>query len=101
MIGEPSSFSLVPMAVPVLVGPATLAIVLVVAEDHGRVPALVAIAANAALNALILLMADRVYARLGPGFGRALGKVLSLILAAMAVAMIRVGLLGAGVGGGS
>lgn len=97
LIGDTSTAqaSLVPMAIPVLVGPATLATVMVVAEDHGYVPALVAIGGNALINAVILLAADRVYALLGPGFGRALGKVMSLVLATLAVSMIRLGVAGA------
>jgi multiple antibiotic resistance protein len=95
LIADPSSSSLVPMAIPVLVGPATLATVMVVAEDHGYVPAMVAIAGNAAINTVILMGADRIYAALGAGFGRALGKVMSLVLAALAVSMIRLGIAGA------
>jgi small neutral amino acid transporter SnatA (MarC family) len=40
------------------------------------------------------------YRRIGPGFGRALGKIMSLVLAALAVAMFRTGALSAfGAGG--
>lgn len=95
LIRDPAAPSLVPMAIPVLVGPATIATVMVVAEDHGYVPAAVAIAGNAFINAIILMGADRILAAIGPGTGRALGKVMSLVLAALAVSMIRLGLVGA------
>ena len=92
VVGE-STTSLVPMAVPVLVGPAVLTTVLVVAEDHGRVAALVAVGGNALINAVLLLAAAPIYAKLGGGFGRALGKIMSLILAALAVSMVRTGII--------
>lgn len=95
LIADPTTSSLVPMAIPVLVGPATLATVMVVAEDHGYVAALVAVGGNALINLVILMAADRIYAALGAGFGRALGKVMSLVLAALAVSMIRLGVVGA------
>ncbi|MEZ4401467.1 MAG: MarC family protein [Kofleriaceae bacterium] len=92
---DPAASSLVPMAVPVLVGPATLATVMVVGEDHGTAAVLVAIGANAVINAALLLAADRVIGAIGPGVGRAFGKVMSLILATMAVSMVRLGVAGA------
>ncbi len=95
LMPDPAAPSLVPMAIPVLVGPATIATVMVVAEDHGYLPAAVAIAGNAIINAAILLGGDRLLDLIGPGVGRALGKVMSLVLAAMAVSMIRLGLTGA------
>lgn len=92
VIADPATSALVPMAVPILVGPAVLATVLVASEEHGRTAALVAVVANAAINAALLMAADRVYARIGVGVGRALGKIMSLILAALAVSMIRIGI---------
>jgi multiple antibiotic resistance protein len=91
---DPATSLLVPLAVPLLVGPATLATVLVVAEDQGRLPALVAVVGNGLINAVILAGAQPIYDRIGAGFGRAFGKVMSLVLAAIAVSMIRAGVLG-------
>lgn len=84
--------ALVPLAVPMLVGPATLATVVVLAESSGRVETSAAIAGNMVVNAAILLVAERVYRLLGPGFSRALGKVMGLVLAAVAVSMLRAGI---------
>ena len=94
LIADPATSTLVPMAVPVLVGPAVLTTVVLLAEDHGRVAAMVAVGGNAAINLAILVAAAQVYARLGAGFGRALGKVMGLVLAALAVSMIRAGIAG-------
>ncbi len=94
VVNDPATALLVPLAVPLLVGPATLATVLVVAEDQGRLAALVAVIGNGLINAAILAAAEPIYARVGSGFGRAFGKVMSLVLAALAVSMIRTGVSG-------
>lgn len=94
VVGPPEHPALVPLAVPLLVGPAVLATVLVSADHYGRTAALVAVGGNAVINAVILTVGGVLYARIGPGFGRALGKVMSLVLAALAVSMIRAGIFG-------
>ncbi len=94
LLQEPHESSLVPLAVPLLVGPAVLTTVLVVAEDAGKLAALVAIGANALLNAVIFTVAQPIHAKLGGGLGRAVGKVMSLVLATIAVSMIRTGIGG-------
>lgn len=94
VMNDPATSRLVPLAVPLLVGPAVLATVLVVAEDQGRVPAMVAVIGNGLINAVILAAAQPIYERIGAGFGRAFGKVMSLVLAALAVSMVRVGVAG-------
>lgn len=94
VVNDPATALLVPLAVPLLVGPATLATVLVVAEDQGRLAALVAVIGNGLINAAILAAAEPIYTRVGSGFGRAFGKVMSLVLAALAVSMIRAGVSG-------
>lgn len=95
VVGPPEQPALVPLAVPLMVGPAVLATVLVASEHYGRTAALVAVAGNAAINAVLLAVGSSLYARIGGGLGRAIGKVMSLMLAAIAVSMIRVGILGA------
>jgi multiple antibiotic resistance protein len=94
VVNDPATHALVPLAVPLLVGPATLATVLVVAEDRGRLAALIAVMANAAINVLILAAAQPIYDRVGAGLGRAFGKVMSLVLATIAVSMLRTGISG-------
>jgi multiple antibiotic resistance protein len=94
VVHDPATHTLVPLAVPLLVGPATLATVLVVAEDRGKLAALVAVVANAAINAGILAAVEPIYERVGAGLGRAFGKVMSLVLATIAVSMVRTGITG-------
>jgi small neutral amino acid transporter SnatA (MarC family) len=50
---------------------------------------------NLALNAVLLVVGERMFARLGEGGRSALGKVASLLVATLGAAMLRKGLLGA------
>ncbi len=68
-----------------------LTTVLVVSEDAGKLATLVAIAGNGLVNAAIFMVAQPLHARIGGGLGRALGKIMSLIIATIAVSMIRAG----------
>lgn len=90
-VESPLGPAVVPLAMPLLVGPATLATVIVVAQHHGRLEATLAVAGNAAINAVLLVFGERIHRALGPGFARAMGKVMGVVLAALAVAMIRGG----------
>jgi multiple antibiotic resistance protein len=87
--GEPG---LVPLGIPMMVGPATLAAVLVLGESHGPVAVTVALAVNGAVNALVLSVAGRLMDLVGHGVMRSSGKVFGLLLAALAVSMIRTGI---------
>jgi multiple antibiotic resistance protein len=90
---------LVPLGIPMMVGPATLATALYFGEAYGVGIATVALSINALLNAALLIGADRSVQLVGRGTVRTIGKVFGLLLAAMAVSMIRAGItnmMGAG-----
>ncbi len=80
-----------PLGVPIMVGPATLSLVLLLSERHGTGPVIGAMGATVAVNAVILLLADALLRLLGEGTARALGKVSSLVLAALGAGMLRAG----------
>lgn len=85
------NMGIVPLGVPLIVGPATLTACLVLADIHGRLLVIFCLLLNLAINGLILINARRLAARIRPPVIQAFGKVMSLFLAAIAVAMIRVG----------
>lgn len=87
--------AIAPLGIPILVGPATLSMVLVLAEAHGPVAVAIALAANVAVNAVILVVGDRLLGLVGEGTSRAVGKVMSLVLAALGAGMLRHGIAGA------
>lgn len=89
----PPDTGVVPLGVPLIVGPATMTSCLVLADTHGRIPVLVALAINLLLTALLLHNAHRIGHIVRPAVSRAFGKVMSLFMAAIAVSMMRTGVV--------
>jgi multiple antibiotic resistance protein len=91
-LGVAHEVAIVPLGVPILLGPAGMTALLVFGETRGVLPTLLAFAANFAINALLLTHAGFVRRLVGRAVVRAMGKVMSLALAALAVSMLRVGI---------
>jgi multiple antibiotic resistance protein len=85
-------FAIVPLGIPILLGPAGMTALLVFGQTRGVVETLAAFGANFAINALLLLNADLVRRTFGRAVVRATGKVMGLVLAALAVSMLRTGI---------
>ena len=85
-------FAIVPLGIPILLGPAGMTALLVFGQTRGLLPTLAAFAANFAINALLLVNADLVRRAFGRAVVRATGKVMGLVLAALAVSMLRTGI---------
>jgi len=83
----------VPIGVPLTVGPAVLATILLLANQYGRMPTVLSIVANILLAGLLFSLADKIYRLLGRNGARTISKITTLILAAIAVKMIREGLM--------
>lgn len=83
----------VPLGVPLIVGPAVLTTSLMLVDVHGLGATLLALLLNLLLAIWILLTADFWNRLLGATGSAAISKVASLILAAIAVMMIRRGLV--------
>ncbi|MCB9601799.1 MAG: MarC family protein [Sandaracinus sp.] len=91
-LGNDHELSIVPLGVPILLGPAGMTALLVFGETRGIAPTLLAFLANFAINAALLMNAGLVRRVFGRAVVRATGKVMSLVLAALAVSMLRTGL---------
>lgn len=89
-----SPVGVVPLGIPLMVGPATLTTALVVAEAYGFLTLLVAMLINGLANVGLLMTGQRLMDSLGHGTIRASGKVFGLLLATMAVTMVRTGISG-------
>ena len=87
-------FGIVPLGIPLIVGPAVLTTELMLLNLYGALVVTAALLANLLLAALGLRFADNVRKLLGDGGIRAVSKIVSLLLAAMAVMMIRLGVQG-------
>lgn len=83
----------VPLGTPLIVGPATMTTCVVLADSHGRGLVLVALAANLILAGLLLHYANQLKRFVRPSISRAFGKVMSLFLGAIAVSMLRTGIV--------
>ncbi|MBI4308784.1 MAG: MarC family protein [Candidatus Omnitrophica bacterium] len=83
----------VPIGTPLIVGPAVLTMSLVLLSQHGIVPTLAAVFLNIALVGVLFTFADFFVGLIGPSGSRALSKVLSLLLAAIGVMMVRRGII--------
>ena len=82
----------VPIGTPLIIGPATLTMSIILVDVYGLWETLAAIVVNIALTGVIFFSADALTRLMGAPGSRALSKVASLILAAIAVMMIRKGL---------
>lgn len=81
----------VPLAVPLIVGPAVLATSLILLDSLGLGPAVFSIVTNILLCGVILHFSDRLSALLGAVGSQTLSKVSSLLLAAIGVMLMRRG----------
>ncbi|HIP85016.1 MAG TPA: MarC family protein [Pyrodictium sp.] len=90
---EAETIAIVPLATPLLAGPAAIATVLYIRATYGIVEALVAITINAIAMLALLLQSEKLLRLLGRSGGVALSRIVSILLAAFAVSMIREGIV--------
>jgi len=93
-VEDAASVGIVPIGIPLIVGPAAITSILVSREAYGYLPTLASLVINMVLVFLTLAASPYVGRFAGPAVSRAIAKVASLFLAAISVAMIRAGVLG-------
>jgi multiple antibiotic resistance protein len=86
------SLGAVPLGVPLIVGPAVLTTAMLLVDKHGVLPTTGAVIANIAIAGGVFWMADGVIRVLGQAGAKILSKLASLLMAAIAVMMIRHGI---------
>jgi multiple antibiotic resistance protein len=91
---DTSSVGIVPLAIPLIVGPAAITTILVSQQSNGYLPTFVSMAVNLSLVFVGLLAGPLITRVVGNAVAKAVAKVASLFLAAIAVAMIRAGVVG-------
>lgn len=89
-----NELAVVPLGIPLIIGPAAITTILVTQGQFGLVLTLASILVNMALVYTAFAFGPRLLAYFGAGFSKAVAKVASLFLAAIAVAMIRAGIMG-------
>lgn len=87
-----SNIGIVPLGIPLIMGPAALTTILILNDKYGFFPTITAMLANFIIIVAILTNAKWLTKALGDGGSKAFAKIASLFLAAYAVMMIREGI---------
>jgi multiple antibiotic resistance protein len=82
----------VPLGTPLIVGPAVLTTCVLVISEYGLVATLISVVANVLLAGFVFSLSPVLIKVLGDAGSKALSKVMSLLLAAIAAMLIRKGL---------
>jgi multiple antibiotic resistance protein len=90
-VDETGSVGIVPLAMPLIAGPATLTTSILLSHTNGPMPLLVGLAANMLVLLLFLRAASWLARMLGASTMEAISKLVMLLLAAIAINFIRRG----------
>jgi len=90
---DPESLGAVPIGVPLIVGPAVLTTVLLLVDEYGLANTIGAALANILIAGLVFGSADVFLRVLGDSGARIVSKIASLLMAAIAVMMVRKGVV--------
>jgi len=88
-----ATLGVVPLGTPLLSGPATLTTTLVLVGNYGFLPVIVSLVLCFIMAWVILHKADKIMNIIGPTGAEAFAKIASLLLAAIAVKLIRSGIV--------
>ena len=87
-----TSVGVVPIGIPLIIGPAVLTTLLIVVDAYGYLAAVIGLLANLFLVWLIFRNSNLIIRIMGEAGSKAFAKVAALFMAAIASMMIRVGL---------
>lgn len=86
--------SMVPLATPLLAGPGTISMSIVLVKEYGYLLTLTAIAVNMVVTLVVFWSAGRLHKFLGHQGTEAFAKIMGLIVLAVGVELVRKGLAG-------
>jgi len=87
-----TSVGVVPIGIPLIIGPAALTTLLIIVDSYGYMAAVISLLVNLFVVWLIFRNSQIVIRLMGVGGSKAFAKVAALFMAAIAIMMIRVGL---------
>jgi len=87
-----SSLGVVPIGIPLIMGPAALTTILLLVDTHGYFWTIASLLVNMLIVWLVFSQAHRITMIIGKGGSKAVAKVFALFLAGIAVMMIRNGI---------
>lgn len=82
---------IVPLGIPLIIGPAALTTIMILIDNYGFVPTIVSMVLNFLIVFLVLRYSNLIIKIAGEEGTKAFAKIASVFLAAIAVMMIRVG----------
>ena len=88
---QAGKLGVVPLGVPLIVGPAVLATILVLVDHYGITPTIISFIVNLFIVWLSFRASSRILKIFGHGGIMAVSKIMALLLASIAVMLIRVG----------
>ena len=89
-----SSAGIVPIGIPLIVGPAALTTILILVDSKGYVVTILSLFVNLFIVWIVFRYSEVVVRMMGDAGSKAVAKVAALFMAGIAVMMIRVGLSG-------
>jgi multiple antibiotic resistance protein len=81
----------VPIGVPLIIGPAVLTNILILVDHYGIIPTIISLMINLFIVWILLINAERFINYIGKGGVIGIAKVMALLLASIAIMMIRLG----------
>jgi multiple antibiotic resistance protein len=87
-----TTVGVVPIGIPLIIGPAVLTTLLIVVDAYGYLAAVIALLTNLFLVWLIFRYSNLIIRIMGEAGSKAFAKVAALFMAAIAIKMIRIGL---------
>ncbi|HVO65436.1 MAG TPA: MarC family protein [Syntrophales bacterium] len=88
---DPESMGAVPLGVPLIVGPAVLTTILILVNEHGPLATVAALIVNIMIAGMTFWLYAPIMRLLGKSGARTVSKLAALLLAAIAVMMVRKG----------
>ncbi len=93
--GHDKDIGVFPLGTPLITGPAVLTTTLIMLDSFGPLPTFVSLVMNMLISWVTLAKADLIMKLAGAGGTRAFSKIMYILLAAIAVMMVRQGITGA------
>jgi multiple antibiotic resistance protein len=90
---DPESLGAVPLGVPLIVGPAVLTTILILVQEYGPLATVAALIVNILIAGFTFWLYAPIIRLLGKSGARTVSKLAALLLAAIAVMMVRKGIM--------
>jgi multiple antibiotic resistance protein len=88
------SLGVVPIGIPLIIGPAALTTILILVKSYGYWLTIFSLLVNLLIVWVLFRFSDRILKILGESGAQGIAKVMALLMAAIAIKMIRLGLSG-------